>query len=111
QDGGQTRGYQFTVPSGISSVEVHLDNRVGNPVLVVRNGDQFPDPGATFPGGPAEIYGNEGGYTIGQILTNAGAGPSLVTLANPPAGNYSLVVKARSTAQGIFPAASYTVRV
>jgi hypothetical protein len=111
QEGGQVRGFQFSVPPGISSLEVHLDNRVGNPVLVVRNGAEMPDPGSSYTALSAEPYGNEGGYTVTSTSTNAGAAASLVTLANPPAGLYSMVVKARATSPGVFPDASYTIRI
>jgi hypothetical protein len=111
QDGGQSRGFQFSVPPGISSLEVHLDNRVGNPVVVVRNGAELPEPGSAYPAVANEPYGNEGGYVVGIVTTNAGAASSLLTLANPPAGTYSVIVKARSTGAGVFPNASYTLRI
>jgi len=110
QDGGGTRGFQFTVPSGISSVEVHLDNRVGNPVMVVRQGAEMPDPSVAYGAGSTDDYGSEGGYAVPANATNAGAGSALITLPNPAPGVYSMVVKARATS-GIYPNANYTVRV
>ena len=110
QEGGETRGFQFTVPSGISSLQVRLDNRIGNPVMVVRHGSEFPDPSAVGTGFPVDEYGDQGGYQVISTTTNAAAGGSLVTLANPPPGTYSMVVKVRAVS-GIYSNASYTVRI
>jgi len=38
QAGGEMKFYQFNVPAGIASIEVRLENRVGNPTMYLNNG-------------------------------------------------------------------------
>lgn len=104
-EGGEVKAYQFSVPPETYGIKVRLDNRVNNPVVVGIAGSQIPDPGAAVSGGSADSYGNEGGYAI------ADGGPTIVTLPNPVTGLYTLAVKARQSSPGVYPDASYTLRV
>src|SRR6185436_11199695 len=101
-EGGQVKMYQFAVPSGMVGLRVRLENRVGNPTFVLRQGDRIPDPGAPVPA--ADVYGIEGGYT------STDGGTALFTLPNPAPGVYTLVVKARAAGTS-YPDASYTIRL
>ena len=38
QAGGEMKFYQFTVPAGIASIQVRLQNVVGNPTMYLNNG-------------------------------------------------------------------------
>jgi uncharacterized repeat protein (TIGR02543 family) len=101
-EGGEVKLYQFVVPSGMLGLRVRLENRVGNPTFVLRQGDKIPDPGVGLPA--ADVYGTEGGYT------SSDGGTALFTLPNPTPGLYTLVVKARA-AGASYPDASYTIRL
>src|SRR5262249_38567655 len=102
-EGGESKAYQFTVPAG-SSIEARLENRVGNPVMVLRNGALLPLPGQGGNGFSLDDYGNEGGQTLALLATNN------IPLPAPTNGLYSLMVKARA-APAVYPDANYTVRV
>jgi len=113
-EGGEVKAYQFSVPDGMTSLEVQLQNTTGNPAMVLRVGSALPNPGAgsTGSGGggtvPSEAYGNDGGYTI--TTGNGNANTNLISLANPLAGTYTVMVKARSSGNA-FTNASYTLVV
>ena len=80
--GGQTKAYQFTVPAGIASLEVRLDNRVGNPGLNLIPGNRFPSTSG---------YGIEGGTSsVGRVFND-----TIVTIANPTPGIFTLLVEAQ----------------
>ena len=81
---------------------MRLENRVGNPVMVVTTNSSLPDPGGAS--SPKELYGNDGGSTPIDINTGS------LTIANPASGVYTLAVKARGVASA-FPDATYTLRV
>ena len=38
QQGGELKLYQFEVPAGIASIEVRLEDRVGNPAMHLNSG-------------------------------------------------------------------------
>jgi hypothetical protein len=112
-ESGEVCAYQFTVPSETTSIEVELLNRVGNPVMVLRSGAAFPSPGAasaiTGSGSvSSETYGNDGGWNITSSSGNANS--SLITIANPSNGVYTVMVKARSISS-VFTNASYVLAV
>ncbi|HWI56475.1 MAG TPA: pre-peptidase C-terminal domain-containing protein [Bacillota bacterium] len=92
--GGEVRLYQFSVPAGVQSIEARLENRTGNPTMVLKAGARTPDPGA--PNGSLglglDAYGIEGGESSAYDV-----GTSLITIANPTNGLYTLAVKARGT--------------
>ncbi|MEY4568901.1 MAG: hypothetical protein RLZZ398_340 [Verrucomicrobiota bacterium] len=80
--GGQTKAYQFTVPAGTASLEVRLDNRVGNPGLNLVSGNRFPSTSG---------YGIEGGTSsVGRVFND-----TIVTIANPTPGIFTLLVEAQ----------------
>jgi hypothetical protein len=91
--GGQVKSYQFTVPAGTTGLELRLDNRVGNPVMSLISGSRIPQPGAT-PNGYS-YYGFDGGqYSVTAGGVSRVYEDNLITLVNPPAGTYSLTVRA-----------------
>ncbi len=101
--GGVVAAYQFTIPSNAPNVEVRLEDRVGHPMLALRGGAQMPmapDPSAGF-------YGRDGGYETGRQTDY-----TLLTLANPSNGIYSLIVQAtHDLGDASYPEAGYTLRV
>ncbi|MBA4146869.1 MAG: hypothetical protein H0X66_02055 [Verrucomicrobia bacterium] len=103
--GGQVVGYQFEIPPGTVSLEAVLDNKVGNPVMVLRRGPLLPDPSISVTGVAADGYGVDGGETTG---TKGGA--NIITFANPTNGIYYLLVKARPVS-GIYTNASFRLRL
>jgi len=112
-EGGEVRAYQFTVPAGMNSLEAQLLNPTGIPVMVLRSGADYPDPGAgSATGGTgsvgADAYGNFGGQLI--ALATGNANTNLISVANPAAGTYTILVKARGSGVD-YPAASYTLVV
>jgi hypothetical protein len=114
QEGGEVRAYQFTVPPGMTSLEVQLQNITGNPAMVLRVGSALPNPGAASPSSgagsvSAEPYGNEGGYPIAVATGNANT--NLISVANPLEGVYTVMVKARASIGTTFTNASYTLVV
>jgi len=99
--GGTVVAYQFAIPLNAPSVEVRLDDRVGNPMLALRGGAAIP----TAPD-PSLGYGRDGGYESGRQTDY-----NLLTLANPSNGVYSLVVQATHDPDGTYPDAGYVLRV
>jgi large repetitive protein len=102
--GGQVRSYSFTVPAGTQILEMSLENRVGNPIFASMGGVRIPQPTNS----PSNY-----GYAQGETIP-AGGGltwlvtPALRTVENPPAGNYSITVRA-DTGPGGYPDASATL--
>lgn len=97
-EGGEIAAYQFTVPPGTLSMEVRLQDRVGNPLMALRPGDKVPMPNSGN-------YGHEGGWGTGRL-----ADDQLITVPNPTTGVWSLVVKANSFGSS-YSNATYTVRI
>lgn len=95
--------YSFTVRSNTAAVELRLDDRVGNPVMVVAPGAALPVPGATVESSQ-DVYGQDGGVSI-----LAGASNTL-TLSNPTNGLHTLLIKARALGS-VHPDASYLLRL
>ncbi|MCW1912394.1 hypothetical protein OJ996_02345 [Luteolibacter sp. GHJ8] len=99
--GAQVKAYQFTVPVGTAALEVRLDNRAGNPQLAMISGTKIPQPDAS-----AHDYGIAGGQTaapsggMGRVTTG-----SLLNIANPVAGIYTLTVRAEDL-NSVYPDAS-----
>src|SRR5208337_2980988 len=85
QAGGEAKFYQFNVPLGIASIEVRLENRVGNPVMFLNSGSNMVGPGV-YPGYyNGYAYGNDGGTNYPWYQG------SLITVANP-GGPFNLTV-------------------
>ncbi len=88
--GAQVKGYRFTVPEGVVSLEVQLNNRTGNPRMALISGDRLPYPDTSV---------NEFAIGGGQSTAPAGGSArvladSLITIPNPPSGTYSLTLRA-----------------
>src|SRR5262249_198445 len=94
--GGDNALFRFTIPPGPNAVEVRLDNVTGSPFMVLQTGTNVV--------APYNGYGNDGGVNY------AWASPTLITLPNPVATNYSLTVQA-SGSGSIFPDALFTVHI
>jgi hypothetical protein len=84
--GAQMKAYHFTVPAGTVTLEMRLNNRVGNPQMAVV-GDLRPPLGTGLQG-----YGGEGGQYSGSLSLLSD--DNLITVANPPAGDYTVTVSA-----------------
>jgi hypothetical protein len=97
--GGQLKAYQFNVTAGTASLEVRLDNRVGDPIMALISGPRLPIP---FNPSPYIDYGFDGGQSDGSNLNHE----SILTIANPAAGTYSLIVRAGPIGDGTFPNAT-----
>ncbi|MFZ4857128.1 MAG: hypothetical protein ACOYL3_12100, partial [Desulfuromonadaceae bacterium] len=104
---GQQKVYRFRVPAGLTSIEVRLKNRVGNPSMTLRQ--DAAGSGLI----PTPIYAtyraDEGGRS--QI----GYNDTLITLAQPVAGDYTVVVSNQSIwVNGVgttYPDAGYDLEV
>ena len=106
-EGGEVAAYRFTVPSGALAVEASLLDREGSPALGIRSGDAVGYYYEYWSFRTLGYYGVDGGYTSGLR-----GDTSVLTLANPIAGAYSLVVKATTPEnQEDYPDATYTLRV
>ncbi len=81
---GEHRVHRFTVPDGTTSMEVRLENRVGNPHMTLgRNDGRIPNPAQDY-------VASHGGSS------QAGSNASLITVAEP-GGTYTVVVTGRNT--------------
>lgn len=90
--GGDSSVYRLTVPAGMKVLEAYLTNRVGNPGLSIIRGQLAPLP---FPG---ITSGNNGyGWVGGQTVSTH---PVLVTVQDPIADEYTLVVRANADGTG-----------
>jgi hypothetical protein len=87
--------YQFEVPIGVLALEVRLEDRVGNPEMNLRLDGNFPN---------GTSYGSYSGYA--PAYQNA----SLITVANPAPGTYSLLVNDLNSAASLTNGA-YTLRI
>ncbi|MDW8382549.1 MAG: LamG-like jellyroll fold domain-containing protein [Verrucomicrobiota bacterium] len=101
-DGGATRLYQFTVLPGTLSMEVRLENRVGNPLMSLRPGELAPQSYGD--------YGEDGGQYTSWMHD------SQILVGSPTPGIYTLLVHAHRsgppTAAGqVYPNAGYSIRV
>jgi large repetitive protein len=103
--GGDTQIYQFTIPAGTLGIEARLEDRVQNPVMVLRGGNRSGPAGASGGSIPLEPYGNENGDPSGIDVH-----PTLINVGNITNNIYTLVVMARSVLGG-FTNSSYTLRL
>ncbi len=106
-EGGATKAYQFTVPDGMQSLEVRLENTVGTPILKFVQGSRLPRVRYTSGSTTYDYYGNYGGQSSATYTTN------LVALTNPATGVYSVIVNATDSANGTGAGsdASFNLRV
>jgi len=106
-EGGEVRLLQFTVPETVSAFEVRLENRVGDPAIVLLAGEQFPENDV----GLSKRYGgmfsgyddNEPSYYAGFEVATApnavtGVWSLLISDPNKPEdvanGSYELLIEA-----------------
>lgn len=85
-DYGARKVYRFNVPAGLTSMEVRLNNRVGNPTMTLRQ--DAPGLGRIPVHYDSYYYSAEGGWP------NSDTHASIITVAQPVAGEYTLVVSA-----------------
>ena len=91
--GGDSAIYRFAIPPGMKVLEAYLTERTGNPGLSILRGLLPPVP---FPGSTS---GNNGyGWTGGQTT---GTHPVLVTVQDPVADFYTLVIRANADSTGL----------
>ncbi len=102
-EGGEVKAFQFTVPAGTPSIEVRLEDRVGDPVFALRAGSSLP---RAFDFWDLNDYGAEGGEPYQWIGTTG----LPITVANPPPGTFSLIVKGTPFGPE-WPDATCTIRV
>ena len=81
-EGGAIKTFQFRVPPGTISLEVHLQNQTGHPLMTLRADGQLP--------GGSDPYGY--GYDNGQGA--AWTDSALINIANPVPTNYTLMIQA-----------------
>lgn len=104
-EAAETRLYSFSVSNAIS-MDVALTNITGFPVMSLRYGTRFPNPGAGGGGLSPEQYGHDAGEPLGNLVH-----ATLLTVPNPTNGVYMLAVKARAGLNGVFSNATYVLRV
>ena len=92
-EAGQLSAFQFSVPPATLSLEVSLENTVGDPVMTLRTDNQLP--------GGTDSYGEDGGQ--GYTWTS----PTLINISNPAVTNYTLMVQAVAA----YGNASYRIRI
>lgn len=95
-ESGEVKLYEFDVPIGVLAMQVRLDDRIGNPEINLRIED------TNFPYGAS--YGSYSGYNPTH------AHNSLITIANPTPGHYTLMVNDVNGAYST-PNGSYTLRI
>jgi len=96
QEGGETRGFRFTVPTNTLVIEARLRDRTNNPQMVLRGDAQaasLPDP-----------YGYSGGWAA------TWADDQVIRIVAPTAGVYTLLIQAAATG-GVYSNATYTLDV
>jgi len=94
---GQQRAYRFQVPAGVTSMEVRLENRVGNPIFSIGRG-KIPTPNQS------NYYAAEGGDT------GFGSGSEIITITEP-LGIYTVLVTAGYASPGGEIASSWDLTV
>jgi hypothetical protein len=94
--GGDNKAFQFTIAPGTTAVDLRLENRVGNPRMMLRRGAGIPM--------PYDGYGNDGGQNYNWNDT------AVITLANTVATNYTLNIQATLSGSA-YPDASYVLRI
>lgn len=90
---GQQKVYRFRLPAGLSSVEVKLNNKVGNPIMTIRRDDEgagrIPDVATALlkphEGGDSTVWRN-------RVNGDDTGGSSYITIASPAAGDYTVMI-------------------
>jgi len=87
--GGQVKAFQYTVPEGVSSIEIHLENRTGNPWSNVTLSGLLPIPPPNYTSLSKSYYGFHGGRE------DAGdQGGVMWNISNPEPGLNTVIVRA-----------------
>ncbi len=94
-DAGEVDLFRFTVPAGVLAMEIRLDDRVGSPELNLRLDGNLPS---------GSSYGSYSGYGYNET------DPSIITLANPAPGTWSLMVNDSRT-ESTLESGAYTLRI
>jgi hypothetical protein len=109
---GAQKVYRFRVPAGLTSIEVRLKNKTGNPVFGIRQDGN--DIGKiTSPPIPSS-YSQEGGSNYAWRNNATIPAGTIVTIASPVAGDYTLTLAADSLVVNnaqTYPAAVYELEV
>lgn len=109
-EAGETKAYEFIVQPGSWGMEVKLEERSGNPVMVLRAKSDtrayLPDPSLASPAAPLDAYGSVGGQNL--VL---GVHPTIITKANALPVTHYLVVKPRAVAPAPALDATYRLRI
>ena len=95
-EGGEIKFYQFSVPMGTLSLEVHLENQTAYPYMTLRAD-------ADLPRAP-DSYGLNDGHTYSWNHDQ------LINITSPAATNYTLAIQARSITGG-YSNSTYTLRI
>ncbi len=95
--GGENALCQFTIPPGLSAVEVRLDNVTASPYMTMQTGSNIVSP--------------EYGYGFSGGVGSAWNSSTLITLPNPTATNYALTVQAANYGTGTYLDADFTVHI
>lgn len=90
--------YTFDIPAGVTSLEVQLENVTGNPLMLLSSEGIPPSAQGIW------NYGALSGYQSPPVEVD------LITVANPPAGRFGLMVIAANDETGFAPA-SYRLTV
>jgi len=96
---GEIKLYQSTVPADTAVLEVVATNRSGNPRVSAVMSPAAPEPNGRFTDGYSRTdkYGWDYGQTTGCFRNDeygTGANPDVVTVQSPPAGLYTVAVRA-----------------
>ncbi len=102
-EAGQVGFYRFTLPAGFTSLELQLGDRVGFPVLALATAAGF----LPTPYNIAGAYGLDSSG-LGAV---AFASTGYLTVPNPAAGTYYLSVRAGPAGGGLFPDATFSLRL
>jgi len=102
---GAQKIYRFRIPAGLTSIEVRLKNRVGNPNMALRQ-DAAGSGLIPYPASPT-YRADEGGRTYSAY------NDTLITLTQPVEGDYTVVVSNQYVYSGgyTYPDAGYDLEV
>lgn len=92
---GEIRRYRFTVPVGVQTMQIRLDDRVGSPEMNLRLDTNFPY---------GTSYGSYSGYAYQHT------DPSIINITQPSPGTWSLMVNDSRSASSI-TAGSYMLNI
>jgi large repetitive protein len=107
---GAQKVYRFRVPAGLTSVEVRFKNKVGNPILAVRQ-DAAGAGKIPYTQLSGSYRAGEDGSTPGWTnFSYSPPCPNVVTIASPVAGDYTVTVAADALAPNT-PDASFDLEV